>query len=368
MKIIHIGTPASPEVVNGINYVVWSVAQSQVCLGHNVSLLLNGKPSDSTIDFAEKVGINLLYIPWKNGMYDKEALDDLLNSDVAEIFHFHSIFMFKQASLSAWLVRKKIPYIVTPHAMTPEFLRRGWLKKWLYGWLIEKPRLLKASAITAVTPGEKRTIQNYVPNYKGVISCITNPVKFEEILDTKWSGNTTNKKLVYLGRFDVYHKGIDILVELASLLTPDIEVHLYGKTDSKTSDWLKRIQTNLPTNIYFHPPVFKAEKNQVLAQASMYIQTSRWEVFGVSIAEAMYLGLPCAIMPTMNLADIFKEHDLGLVLPTKLESAAKLLIDTLNQPDILHHWSKQAHIFAKENFQTQKIAIEYLKLYEEVLC
>ncbi|MBH8552207.1 glycosyltransferase family 4 protein [Nostocaceae cyanobacterium CENA357] len=367
MKILHIGASVSPEAVNGINYVVWSVARSQVILGHNVSILLNGKPINSTIDFAEKTGINLLYIPSKNGMYNKKALDNLLKSDTAEIFHFHSIFLFRQASLSAHLVRQKIPYIVTPHAITPEFLRRGWLKKWLYGWLIEKPRLLKASAITAVTPGEQRTIQDYVPNYKGVIYCITNPVKIEDFSDTTWSGNINSKKLVYLGRFDVFHKGIDILVELASLLTPDIEVHLYGRTDTKTSNWLKRIQANLPANIYFHPPVFKAEKNKVLTQASMYIQTSRWEVFGVSIAEAMYLGLPCAIMPTMNLAEIFQEHDLGLVLPTKLEEAAKLLIHTLNQPDVLHHWSKKAHLYAKENFQPQKIAIEYLRVYEEVL-
>ncbi|WGV26660.1 glycosyltransferase family 4 protein [Halotia branconii] len=367
MKILHIGASVSPQVVNGINYVVWSVAQSQVCLGHNVSILLNSKPPDSTKDFVKKAGINLLYIHSNHGIYNKQALENLLKYCVIDIVHFHSIFMLNQASLSAYLVKQKIPYIVTPHAINPEFLKRGWLKKWLYGWLIEKPRLLKASAITAVTLGEKRAIQNYVPNYKGMISCITNPVKFEDFSNIKWSGNTTKKKLVYLGRFDVFHKGIDILVELASLLTPNIEVHLYGKIDAKTSNWLKRIQNSLPANMYFHPPVFKAEKNKILSQASMYIQTSRWEVFGVSIAEAMYLGLPCAIMPTMNLAEIFKEHDLGLILPRNLEEAAKLLVHTLNQPDILHHWSKQAHLFAKENFQPQKVAIEYLKLYEEVL-
>lgn len=366
MKIIHTGVSASLQKVNGVTYVVWLLAQNQVSLGHHVSLLLNGKPGDLTKSFAEKKGINLLYIPWKNGMYDKKALNDFLESDIADLVHFHSIFFFKQASLSARLNRKKIPYIITPHAMSPEFLRKGWFKKWLYGLLIEKRRLSNAAAITAVTPGEQRFIQKYIPNYKGIISCIPNPVDFEKCSGT-WRGNTSNKKLVFLGRFDVFHKGIDILVEIARLLPPSIEVHLYGTIEAKTQDWLERIQANLPSNVYFHPPVFEAEKNKVLAEASMYIQTSRWEVFGVSIAEAMYLGLPCAIASTMNLAEIFTEYDLGLVLPTNIEAAAKLIVETLDQPDTLNHWSKQAHLYAKENFQIQKIANQYLKLYEEVL-
>jgi glycosyltransferase involved in cell wall biosynthesis len=366
MKIWHVGALPSHEKVNGLNYTIWSVAQQQARLGHQVSLVLEKRPKPPTASFAEKAGIKLLEIPVKQWNYDKNLLDRLLKSDTPQIVHLHSNFVPEQASLATRLTRQKIPYIVTPNAMSPQALRRGWLKKMLYSLLIEKRRFSKAAAVTAVTPAEGKAIQNYIPKYRGMIPYIPNPVNFEDFSNVKWKENIDAKQLVYLGRFDVLHKGIDILVEIARWLPLSIEVHLYGTPDARTSGWMKRIQSNLPPNVYFHAPVFGAEKAKILAEASMYIQTSRWEVFGVSIAEAMYLGLPCAIAETLNIAELLQEHDLGLVLSTNVEEAAKVIVQALAQPDRLRDWSKKAQAFAKDHFQAQTVALQYLTLYEKI--
>ncbi|AOY79096.1 glycosyltransferase family 4 protein [Moorena producens JHB] len=367
MKIFHVGCSASPQAVDGVNNTVWSVANEQTSLGHQVTLIVDTKPDEFAIAFAAKNGVKIIHIPANTWGYESRLISNMLDSKPPQIVHMHSVFLPKQATLARKLVRKKIPYVITPNAMSPQLLQRGRVKKSLYSWLIEKPRFSQASGISVVTPKEEKAVRAFVPPYKGRIRWVPNPVNPKQLGTHSWRGNLNQKRLVYLGRFDILHKGIDILVEIARFLPPEIEVHLYGTKDAKTNKWMERLQRNLPSNVYFHDPVFGEQKAKVLSEASLYIQTSRWEVFGISIAEAMYLGVPCAVADTVNLAELFDKHDLGLVLPSNPKKAASCLTELLAQPTQLHHWSKRAQSYAQAHFQPKEVALGYLQLYKEVL-
>jgi glycosyltransferase involved in cell wall biosynthesis len=367
MKIWHVGSSPSPKSVDGVNTVVWLVSQEQAKLGHDVTLLVDAPPDDNSLLFAEQTGIQLQYINANTWRYDPQQLQSLLSSNAPDLVHIHSIFLPKQATLAKTLVKQEIPYVITPHAIHPQLLRRGWLKKKIYSWLIEKPRFYHAAAITGVTPKEVADIKAFVPNYSGLMRSISNPIDFAQLQDRNWNGKLDAKKIVYLGRFDILHKGIDILVEIARFLPNDVEIHLYGTQDDRTKEWLEQLNSNLPSNVFFHSPVFGAEKTQVLANASLYIQTSRWEVFGIAVAEAIFLGVPCAIADTLNLAELFRENDLGLVLPPQPEKSAKQLMKAFSQPSQLQSWSKKAREYARQHFIPSNVAQKYLALYEEVI-
>ena len=368
MRILHIGSASSIEGVNGVNHAIWIIAQEQANLGHQVMLLLDQMPDTSSQEFARKAGIELIYASSNRWSYCTNSIDQILQYSAPQIVHMHSVFLPKQFTLSQKLIRRKIPYIITPHGMSPAMLQRDCLKKSLYSYFIEKPRFYRAAAISVVTPKEGETVRSYVPNYSGEIRWIPNPIHISNFTQSARQPSSSHKQLVYLGRFDVLHKGIDILVEIARHLPPDIEVHLYGISDAKTSKWMKQISQQLPDNVHLHDPVFNSEKLQVLTSANLYIQTSRWEVFGISIAEAMSLGVPCAITNTINLAEQFQQNDLGLVLSSDPQIAATQLIEAINCPHRLQHWSKQGKAYAQQYFHPQKVASAYLKLYEEVLA
>ncbi|MBE9055490.1 glycosyltransferase family 4 protein [Sphaerospermopsis sp. LEGE 08334] len=367
MKIWHIGCSPTPKTVDGVNMTVWLVAREQALLGHQVTLVVEIPPDQAAKMAAEEAGFQLVYVPADTWRYNPQILTSLFNSDLPHIVHMHSVFLPKQATLARQLVKNKIPYVITPHAMSPQLLQRGWLKKSLYSWLVEKPRFYRASAISAVTPQEEKAIRFFVPDYQGIVHCLPNPVDSYLLEDHRWKGHVEIKKLVYLGRFDVLHKGIDKLIEIAGFLPQEVELHLYGSNDVKTSKWMERLQNNIPSNVYFHEPVFGFEKVNVLSEASLYIQMSRWEVFGISIAEAMYLGVPCAIADTLNLAELFNQHNLGLVLPSDSQEAAKCLTELMNQPVQMQHWSQSAKSYARTHFHPRKVALGYLNLYQEVL-
>lgn len=367
MRILHVEVSSFPQTVNAVNATILMLAQEQVRLGHKVFLLLNHPPSQAALTWAQKVSVELIYLPATTWRYDPDQLESILSIQRPQIVHMHSVFLLKQATLARTLIQKNIPYLITPHAMDSQMLRRGWLKKTLYSWLVEKPRFYAASAIVGVTPREEEAVRAFVPRYQGIVRWIFNPIDTHHLEGYRWQGNLKIKRLVYLGRFDVFHKGIDILIEIARWL-PDVEVHLYGSEDKRTQPWLERLKGDLPSTVYFHDPVFGKEKIQVLANASLYIQTSRWEVFGVSIAEAMGLGVPCAIAETLNLAELFQQNDLGLVLPLHPQEAASLLSKVLNnQPSRLWEWSEKGRSFAQTYFSPSQVASEYLKLYQEVL-
>lgn len=363
MKIWHIGSSFSPKKVDGINNTVWIMAREQALLGHQVALLLDTPPDKAALVLAEQAGFELIHVPASTWRYEPKVLEPLLHSTPPHVVHMHSVFLPKQATLANNLIRNKIPYVITPNGGLDS--RRGRAKKILYSLLAEKRRFSAASVITVVTPKEAKTVRAFVPLYRGIVRWVANPVEDHNLEGQSWQGNTEAKHLVYLGRFDVLHKGIDILVDIARLL-PDVKIHLYGTEEPKTKGWLKRLQHNCPPNIYFHNPVFGVEKFQVLAAASLYIQTARWEGFPLSIAEAMYLGVPCAVTDMPNFAELFHQNDLGLVLPSNPREAAIRLTEVLAQPARLGHWSERAQAFAKAHFHPRTVALEYLKLYEEV--
>ena len=99
----------------------------------------------------------------------------------------------------------------------------------------------------------------------------------------------------------------------------------------------------------------------------MYIQLSRSESFGISIAEAMYLGVPCAISEEINLAESFATHDLGLTLPPSTGFAAYQLTNALRSPATLVRWSERARQFGREQFDASAAVKRYVELYEEIL-
>lgn len=368
MKIWHVGASASPRRVSGLNISAWVMAREQAALGHEVTLIVHASPDQAGLAVAQQGRFKLLHVPSNAIQYSPALIDTLFQTQPPDVVHMHSVFQLKHATLARRLKQRGIPYVIKPAGgLLPQVLRRGRLRKALYSWLIEKPRFREAAAIAIVTPGEEKDVRAFIPNYDGIMRWMPNPVDVDSLDGQHWDGLTEPKRLVFLGRFDVLHKGIDILVAIAQHI-PDVEFHLYGTEDSGTRQWFERLKQELPPNVYFHRPVFGAEKFRVVSEASLYIQTARWEVFGISIAEAMYLGTPCAVANTIHFAELFQQYDLGLVLSSDTQDAAMQLRDALNQPDQMQHWSKQSKSFAHTYFHPHSVALNYIKLYEEVVA
>lgn len=364
MNILHVEALPYPHAINGMSNTVWLLAREQARQGHRVVLLVRRSPTDAGLDYAESAGIELIWVPWTTWRYDPSRIAALLRDRDFDIVNLHSVFQPKQVSLACQLNRFQIPYIVTPHGGLD--FRRSRLKKFFFVPFLECPRFYKSSAITTITPRESRAVRRLVPRYRHPICCFFDPIDIEPLAGYVWKGKIDAKRVTFLGRFDVLQKGIDLVVEMARSL-PEVEFYLYGSEEPKNREQLQQLQRDCTANVHFCDPVYGEEKARVLSDSSLYLQMSRWDGFGLSVAEAMYLGVPCAIAETLNLAEIFRASDLGAVLSATPAKAAEQLRSSLQQGDRLWQWSRRGQSFARSHFQPDAVAQKYLDLYREVL-
>jgi glycosyltransferase involved in cell wall biosynthesis len=330
-------------------------------------IVVTEPPGEDALAFARAAGLDVVHLPARLWGYERGPLRRLLDDHLPDIVHMHSVFVPKQATLARQLRSRGIPYVITPHGgLIPAVQQRGRLKKAIYRRLIEQPRFMGAAAVGEVTPNGEGDVRAFVPGYRGPVRWIPNPVSAALFEDACWKPDPAQKRLVFLGRFDVVHKGIDILVETARLV-PEAQFELYGNDHAPTLARLEQLRRSLPPNVAIQPPIFNQEKVCALTSATMYIQMSRWEALSISILEAMYAGVPPVITEPMSMAPILREHDAGLVVPLDPARAAPLISAALNDPAQLRQWSHNARRYARATFAPRPVAETYIRLYEEAL-
>jgi len=353
--------------VDGVNATIWRLAADLAALGHRITLPVSGRAPEGE-PFAHAAGIHLAEVPHGRWNYDARALRELWDAAPPDIVHCHSVFLPHHAALCRELRRRGVPYAITPHAgLLPEVLRRGRLKKALYAALLERPRFAGAQAIVTVVPGEEASIRAYVPEYTGVIQWVANPLEPAILAGPTWRGNVAPPRIVFLGRLDVEVKGLDILVAIASQL-PQVQFEIYGPPDARSASRLEALRRAATVSVHFRDPLYGAAKAELLAGATLYLQTSRWEGFPVSVAEAMYLGVPCAIAEGLVLAQTFREGELGLTIPREPAAAARQIAALLADEARLRGYAQRGRQYARANFAPGAAAAALVTLYEDILA
>lgn len=125
------------------------------------------------------------------------------------------------------------------------------------------------------------------------------------------------KKLVMITRLANYYKRIDLAIEGMELLK-DYELNIYG--DGPDEKMLKNlvVQKKL-TNVYFHGSTDKILEK--LDENSIFIMTSDFEGYGISLIEAMRRGLPIVLRNTYPASkDIVQEN--GILLDKEWDKIA----------------------------------------------
>jgi glycosyltransferase involved in cell wall biosynthesis len=103
----------------------------------------------------------------------------------------------------------------------------------------------------------------------------------------------------YIDKLSFTRKGIDRYFRLAEMI-PEIEFHLIGKVD------LSGFSVNIPNNVILHGHLnFMEDKFiDLLESAKIYIQFSKHESFGCSVAEAMQFGCLPIVSDSYSLPEV----------------------------------------------------------------
>jgi glycosyltransferase involved in cell wall biosynthesis len=211
----------------------------------------------------------------------------VLNSGFAP----HNVFAARVAR------RQRIAYVPAPRgAYDPHiFLRRPRLKQFWWS-RFEFPMVERARAVHLFFADEIADLEQL--GYRGPTLIAPNGV--EPPPGSKWDGGTSGQ-LLWLGRFDPQHKGIDLLVRAVARI-PRGERPSLRLVGPDWRDGRERMvslvrELDLGEWVSIEPAIYGDEKWAALESATGFVYPSRWEGFGNSVAEAASLGLPLLVTP-----------------------------------------------------------------------
>ncbi len=280
-----------------------------------------------------------------------------------DIVIFHQVYATEYIKISSLLRKEKIPYIIVPHgSLTIEAQKTKRLKK-IIGNILFHSFIKQATAIQCLSEKELANTKIKATKFIGTNGCVT-PSK------QKVSFSTNKIKFVYVGRLDYHIKGLDIMLDAFKLLlnTPykeKCELHIYGPDYQGRYAHVEQMIKDRSLNglVTLNPAVFGADKELVLLESDIFIQTSRTEAMPMGILEALSYGLPCIVTVGTTMGDFIKNYNAGWVAETNAQSVFEQIVRAIDERNTLAEKSKGAIALIDGNFAWDAIAKEAIDYY-----
>lgn len=239
-----------------------------------------------------------------------------------DVLVLHSAWVLHNVVAARVARRLGVPYVLAPRgAYDPMIVRRKRIRKRAWWELFEKKMVAGATAVHVFFDSEFNHIRSL--GFGGPLLVAPNGVQVPEGI--QWDGGSSGR-LLFLGRFDPEHKGLDALVEAIGLLPehsrPDV---LLAGPDwkggkARTADQINRL--SLQKWITVGPAAYGSDKWELLTTSRGLLYPSRWEAFGNSVAEAAALGVP-VLTGMYPLGRYLSEREAAIAVSVDPESLAE---------------------------------------------
>ncbi|GAJ22860.1 unnamed protein product, partial [marine sediment metagenome] len=162
--------------------------------------------------------------------------------------------------------------------------------------------------------------------------------------------------ILFLGRIHKI-KGLDLLAKaFADLPKPldNIKLVIVGPDDGYLSS-LKKLVTDLGINdkVLFTGPLYGQEKLKAYVDADVYVLPSFYEIFGITVLEALACGTPVIVTNRCGIADAINGQA-GLVVPYDKEQLQHALLHLLGDDKMRSQFSEKGKSLVREKFNWEK--------------
>ena len=195
------------------------------------------------------------------------------------------------------------------------------------------------------------------------ISVISNPIT---IHSNKLS-SCSSKQVIAVGRY-TYQKGFDILIEAWKYVNhhhPDWSLHIFGAGD-KTSYEQLAIRHQVANSVFCH----EATNNIVdeYLKSSIFAFSSRFEGFGLVLAEAMSVGVPCVSFTCpCGPKDIILDGEDGILCPNGDKKALAEGICRLIEDKALRLKMSHNAIHNIKRYQLDSVMTQWHQLFTQII-
>ncbi len=248
-----------------------------------------------------------------------DMLKELGNShfDIVHGHNYHAFPLFLSRRL------KKTRFIVTPH-----YHRHG--STAFRDILIKlyrpfgKKIFHEADKVIALSDYEKRLLEEDFRINSDKIAVVPNGVNWDEFPNLG-KKRSKGKTILYVARLEKF-KGVQYAIKALPLLDESVRLEVVGKGPYKEK--LVRLATGLGVThrIDFYQDLYRSDLLKKYVNADLLMLLSKYEGFGITVAEALAAGTPCIVANTSGLMHWIENNScLGIDYPINIERLAELI-------------------------------------------
>ena len=272
-------------------------------------------------------------------------------------------------SIARDLRKNGIPYIIVPHGeLGKEAQQKKHFKKLAANFLLFDRFAENALAIQCLS---QRELKETAFGKRKIVG--TNGVAVPKI--KKESFSRDGVKIVYIGRLDAYHKGLDLLIEAVRLSKPILKenkcrVEIFGPDYAGRYENVERLirENEVGDIVFLNHEILGEEKVKKLLDSDIFIQTSRFEGMPLGILEAMGYALPCLVTEGTALGGEIATAHAGWVAETDAKDISERLIEAVRDRSRWAELGENGRKTIREQYSWDVIASNTVSLYESLLC
>lgn len=364
MEIIHlILGKANPNRMNGVNKVVHQLATKQAAFGQKTAVW--GITDNLEMNFEERNFETRLFKKMRFPFsFSRELQNAVIDKKGEVVFHLHGGWIPVYYSLSKLFFKYNIRFVITGHgAYNTIAMKKNSVLKKIYFCFFERKLLERAQNIHCIGKSEVEGLKNIFSTDKYILL----PYGFEKnkIITPK---KTAYKNIVFgfIGRLDIYTKGLDTLVEaFKKFNTKEPNSRLWIIGDSREKSKLENMVSKnaLENNVILYGSKFGTEKDGLLEKMDVFVHPSRNEGLPLSVIEAASFGKPCIVTDATNIGDEIQRYDSGRTIhwqsSEKLEQAMCELFVLFKNPNAFAAMQLNAMNMIEECYNWEKLLFKF---------
>ena len=293
-----------------------------------------------------------------------------IKSNRPDIVIFHSIYflLYIPFVISLWL--KKIPYAIQLHgALSAENYKVSHKKKLIANFLFYNRFIKQAKSIIYLNINEykKSIVKEINPNYTII------PNGCDLISDNHIKQEPNDPiKIVYIGRIERVHKGLDILLDAIELISNSdsgkkVRFTFYGDGSDSEVIWFKEQIKQVDQIAEYKGPIYGKQKELAIRESDIFILTSRSEGMPMGVLEALSYGLPCILTPETNIGEEVKIANAGWLTDTNADQIASVINKSISEYLIEHDSLRHNAIRLSNKYNWEDIATFSVDEYQRIV-